>query len=556
MRKPIEQQLRSVLSRREFVVGSGLATTAAGLSAAGLAQAGAHAEAKPAGMSSARAGKDSGARAPFTDLREYLAAMEDYGLLARFTDVDQDAWEATAIMQYLSDRFGLNHEPAVVFENIRINGRWIKGPLVGNHMSHLHQEAIVWGLEPDEVDPNNSYRRGLQHMLKLLEQNDGDYPQILPVAVDRAQAPCKEIVLEGDDIDITAFAFIQGNPGDAGRYINTASTVTFDPEWGQNIGTYRAQIIGPRTIMLNSEPNQTANKTFLRARERGDTKMKIAMILGQDPVTWVVSGSRVPLIPRYPVDEYAYVGGLRGKALEIVKCELSDLTVPAYSEMIIEGELDLVNLKPEGPYHETYGYLGDRNEDRYEFTVQRITHRRDPILLNSFTSIGGGFSRVPMDAYSHRFWTQRYPQIQQIYYHDDTKGVYYASIKKDRPGIGLEIARAVSERSQIAKLMIVVDDDLDVMNRAEMMLALGSRWQPHPASHIYKSAPASFFEPSSADGKTTSKIAIDATMQWPEEGGPAEFPALNRNLWEAAAAPDIMDRILAKWPEQLQRKPW
>jgi len=103
---------------------------------------------------------------------------------------------------------------------------------------------------------------------------------------------------------------------------------------------------------------------------------------------------------------------------------------------------------------------------------------------------------------------------------------------------------------------VVVDDDLDPMSQSDMLVALGSRWQPHPGTHIYESAPASFFEPSSPDGKTTSKIAIDATMQWPEEGGPAGFAALNRNLFAQGAAPDIFAQVLKKWPEQLVRRPW
>lgn len=550
MSKSVDEKVQEALSRREFMLAGGAAAAgAAALAGSGPALASGH-------QPGARRPRGRIPQAPFQDLREYLDAMEKHGLLARFRDVDQDAWEATAIMYRLTDMFGLYGAPVAVFENIRIDGRWVKGPIVGNHMSNLQQEALVWGLEPDWINPGNSYRAALAHMLKLLEDNGGDYPQIKPVTVPRDQAPCKEVVLEGDAIDITSFAFIQGNPGDAGRYINTASTVSADPEWGQNIGTYRAQITGPRTLMLNSEPGQTGNRMFLRARERGEKTAKIALILGQDPVTWVVSGSRVPLIPRYPVDELAYVGGLRGKALEVIKCDLSDLVVPAWCEMVLEGELDLVNLKPEGPYHEAYGYLGDRNDDRYEFTIQRITHRRNPILLNSFTSIGGGFSRAPMDAYSHRFWMARYPQIRQIYYHDDSKGIYYVSIRKDKPGIGLEIARAVSEGSLIAKLVVVVDDDLDPMVQSDMLVALGSRWQPHPATHIYESAKASFFEPSSPDGQTTSKIAIDATMQWPEEGGPAEFAALNRNLFNQAVAPDIFAQVLKKWPDQLVRKPW
>lgn len=541
---------RPKLSRRRLMAATGLTAAAASLALPVAAQASPD---RPTGI---RIPRRSTHAPPFDSIRDYLAMLEEHGLLVRFRDVDQDAWEGTAIMYHLTDTFGLYGAPVAIFENIRINGRWVRGPLVANYQSHLHQEALTWGLEPDLIDPRNSYRIGLRHMVGLLEKNGGDYPQIPPEVVARERAACKEVVLEGDAIDIESFAFIQGNPGDAGRYINTGTTVSADPEWGQNLGTYRCEITGPRSIMLNSEPGQTANRMIKRAMERGDKSMRIAIIIGQDPVTWVVSGSRVPITGRKPVDELAYVGGLRGKALPVVKCDLSDLMVPAWSEMVIEGDVDLTRVGREGPYHEAYGYMGDVNDDRFFFDVLRITHRRNPVLMNSFTSIGGGFCRAPMDAYSDVLWKQRFPQIRQIYYHDDSKGIYYVSIRKDRPGIGLEIAKAISERSLIAKLVVVVDDDLDVMNQAEMLLALGSRWQPGTAAEIYASRPASFFEPSSPDGKTTSKIAIDATMQWPEEGGPKVFPALNRNLHEAAVAPDIVSTILKKWPNQLIRKPY
>jgi 3-polyprenyl-4-hydroxybenzoate decarboxylase len=89
-----------------------------------------------------------------------------------------------------------------------------------------------------------------------------------------------------------------------------------------------------------------------------------------------------------------------------------------------------------------------------------------------------------------------------------------------------------------------------------MLIALGSRWQPFKATQLYERKPASFFEPSSPDGKFTSKAAIDATRQWPEEGGPKEFAGFNRGLFQAAAAPDILARVQAKWPDQLTRKPF
>jgi 4-hydroxy-3-polyprenylbenzoate decarboxylase len=551
MTNPVDDTLlREAMSRRELLVAAGATAGVAALAASPRAEAGID---RPRGIARPRQLRH---QAPFDSLRDYLACMEDCGLLVRFRDVDQDAWEATAIMYHLQDRFGQYELPVVMFENIKQGGRWLKGPLIAANQSHYHQEALVWGLEPDWDTPRNSYRVGLEHMRKLLRENKGDYPQIPPVTVAREQAPCKEVVLEGDAIDLTSFAFIQGNPGDAGRYINTGSTVTFDPEWLQNIGTYRCQLIGPRRYILNSEPNQTANRMIARALERGEKSMPIAMILGQDPVTWMVSGTRVPVTPRKPIDEYAYVSGLRGKPLEIVKCDLSDLTVPAHCEVVLEGTLDLTQPLEEGPYHEAYGYLGDRNTGRFAVTVNRVTHRRNPIVQNSFTSIGGGFVKAPLDGYVDALWRAKFPQIQQLYYHDDSKGLLYVSIRKDRPGLGLEIAKAVSERSLIAKVVIVTDDDLDVMSQSDMLIALGSRWQPFKATQLYERKPASFFEPSSPDGKFTSKAAIDATRQWPEEGGPKEFAGFNRGLFQAAAAPDILARVQAKWPDQLTRKPF
>ena len=184
-------RVKSELNRRHFVTSSALVTA---LTAhAGVTQT---AQAMGAPVNAAR-GKASSAQAPFDSLRDYLKAMEDYGLLARFKDVDQDAYEATAIMYKLQDQFGLYGLPVTFFENIKIDGEWIKGPIAGNVQSHYHQEALIWGLEPDFDNPPNSYRRARAYLTQMLDDNDGDFPQISAVTISRENAPCKEIVLEG-----------------------------------------------------------------------------------------------------------------------------------------------------------------------------------------------------------------------------------------------------------------------------------------------------------------------------------------------------------------------
>ena len=107
------------------------------------------------------------------------------------------------------------------------------------------------------------------------------------------QALCKEVVLRGDAIDLTRFAFIQSNPADVDRYINTGSIFTQDPEMGMNYGTYRCQLRGPRLISVNPETNQTGWKHLMAAKERGEKSARASIVLGQDPYVWIVSSSRV-----------------------------------------------------------------------------------------------------------------------------------------------------------------------------------------------------------------------------------------------------------------------
>ena len=178
-------------------------------------------------------------KAPFASMRDYVSALEARNLLVRIPRVDQDTFEGTALMYRARDLYGMRGAPAFLFEEIRINGRWVKGPLLINESGHGWGESIVYGLDPVDdgpviINPFNSYRQARAHVEQMLDENDGEYATIDPVAIDAAQAPCKEIVLTGDDIDLTKFAFIQGNPVDAGRYINTGCVFTSHPKYGVN----------------------------------------------------------------------------------------------------------------------------------------------------------------------------------------------------------------------------------------------------------------------------------------------------------------------------------
>ena len=493
--------------------------------------------------------------APFESLRDWIAALDARGLLLRFRDVDQDAYEATGIMYALIDEFGRREAPAVVFENLHANGRVYPGPIVANAQGHMDAEALLFGFEPHPRDVRQSYRAVKDLLLAQLERSNGEYVLIEPREVQASEASCKEVRLTGDGIDVTAFPFFRGNPGDGGPYINTASVFTTDPELGVNFGTYRCQVKGPRKVMVNFEEGQTGHRMVMAAKQRGATTLQVALVLGQDPMTWMVSSSRVPnrIGNRKPIDELAIAGGFRGKAIDVVRTEGGDFRVPANAEIVIEGTVDIFNLEPEGPYHEMYGYMGIAKEKNYVMRVDALTHRRTPWVMNSFTGVVSEYCTAAQVAASIYSLRKSFPQVVDYFTPGDSQGLVYLSIRKDAPGQGLTIPQPIANFNPLSRIVIVVDDDIDIMDSAAVRFAIGSRWQPASATEILKDKRAFSLDPGSPDRKTTSKAIIDATRQWPEEGGPPVYQELNRTVLERAA-PGVIERMRARWPKQLSKE--
>ena len=378
----------------------------------------------------------------------------------------------------------------------------------------------------------------------VLEKNNGEYPTIPPVEIDRGTAPCKQVTLAGDDIDVTAFPFLQNNPGDNGRFINTASVFTFDQELGLNIGTYRCQINGPREIIVGTGEGQTGFNMLMAAKARGEQTAKIALVCGQDPMIWLVSGARIPARRgKQPVDELASAGGLRGAPIEVVKCDTNDLRVPAHAEMIIEGIVSLDRFEPNGPYGESPGYIGAVYEKAFHMEVTRVTHRLKPWFLNDFTGVTSALVTMPGTALAVAGLKAFFPAIVDYRWSDS---VTFISVKKTRPGEALEIGKRLARLITVYKIVIMVDEDVDLWNTTDVFRAFATRWQAYPASHIFEDLPINPLEPSSPSPERSSKIVIDATRQWPEEGGPASFPRLSRQVLEEHD-PALFARVNEKW---------
>ena len=543
----------STYSRRDFLSQSA-GLSAAALAAADLKLAEAQSAAPPASAAvpaSAAGHRTATDRAtdwqvgPFEDLREWMAELERRNLVLRVRNIDQDAYEGTALMYRLIDRFGMYFAPALVMENVRIDGRWYKGPIITNHFGHWDTECLSFGLQPVAGDYVATYYKALARVDEFLKKGQGGAFPTAPFAeVARAAAPCKEVVLRGEQIDLTKFAFMQSNPADSGRYVNTGSVFTNDRELGKNFGTYRCEIKGPRLLGINPEEGQGAWQAFMKAKERGESSVKVSIALGQDPVTWVVSSSK---LNRAKADELEVVSAIRGRPLRVVRSETNEHLVPATSEMIIEGEVPLdQGMLPEGPFGEMYGYMGARKAANFWMNVTAVTHRRNPWFVNQYTGVTRGFPTAPLEQIALSSLKRFVPNIKMLHTPVEATGLCFVSIKKQKPGEALEIGKRIAQIVGIAKVIVIVDDDIEVLDRTAVMHTLGSRWQPAPATAIIPESRGMPLDPSLTKRPMTSKVVIDATRQWPQEGGPAEYQALNRTELERLA-PEAFKRIESRW---------
>ncbi len=541
------------ISRRTFLgtsTGISAAAWAAADRALAQAQGSAHAPAAVGAAPGPGPGKPLAWQfGPFDDLRSYVRELERRGLLLKVRDIDQDNYEATALMYRLVDKFGMYDAPCLYMENIRIDGRWYKGPIIANHFGHWDTECLSFGLEPVPGDHFATYYKACARVDEYLQLGKGGaFPEAPFREVARDQAACKQVVLTGDAIDITQFAFIQSNPMDAGRYVNTGSVFTNDKDLGKNFGTYRCQIKGPKMLGVNPEPNQGAWQAFMKAKERGEKSVPVSIVLGQDPITWVVSSSK---LNRAKADELTVVSAIRGRPLDVVKSETNDHLVPANAEIVIEGEVVLDEpLQPEGPFGEMYGYMGKKKAENFWMNIRCITHRRNPWIVNSFTGQTRGFPTAPLEQLAVATMKRFVPAVKFLHSPMEATGFTFVSIKKTKPGQALEVGKRIAEIVGIAKVVVVVDDDLEVLDRVQMMHAMGSRWQPQPATLMIPKARGMPLDPSLTDAPYTSKIVIDATRQLPEEGGPQEYQLLNRTAL-ATLAPKSFEIAGRNWKKHV-----
>jgi 2,5-furandicarboxylate decarboxylase 1 len=454
--------------------------------------------------------------ADYTGLREFLAVLEREGELARVGVPVALEQELGAICV----RSLRNGGPALLFR--RPGGQDV--PILVNLLATRRRYGLALGCAPNEV----------QH-----EWNRRAAQPLPPVLVE--QGPCQEVVLLGDDADVTRFPAPIWNALDGGRYLTLSCHITRDPTTGlRNAAVYRNQVHDRRTLGLLAGPFA---HIMLQRRSAPAEPFPVALAMGNDPR--VVMGACVP-VP-FGTDELAVAGALRGAPIELVRCKTIPLEVPADAEVIIEGEVRPDDTREEGPFGEYTGHYGGPRLPRPTIHITAITHRRDPILHLAYQGAPPHETDV-VTAVGKEAEMLRHislPGVKAVHYTEGGGGVLHVviAVEKMYEGYGKMAGMAVfsTPAGRSVKQVTVVDADVDPFDSLAVEWAVAMRVQPHRDIEILRELPGSSIDPSlpvaeQTRSARTSKIIIDATRY-----NAASFPPVCQPAAEA------MDKVARDW---------
>ncbi len=490
---------------------------------------------------------------PFISMRDFLENLERTGNVLDIEAMNQDRYELTAFLHKLWKERGLE-APVIRIKNLTQGGRTYDMPVVTNLLGNYRHLGLAFGAKLTAHVPLSSYYADLYDCMvaKLARVQAGDLISKQEIA--EADAPCKDRVLMGSAVDLFELPVIQHYPVDAGRYITTGMVILEDPELGVNVATCRIQVQGPRKANVYFNYGSHSMSFCERAKKRGSKTISVAVAIGSDPVSWVFSGARLCSLG---VDELAAAGTVMGQPFQVTKCETSDLRVPAHAEFIIEGTIDLERLEPEGPFMEVFDRLGySPAEGTHVIDVTALTHRADPIYYATWMGCtpreSSVYAGMPFTIASHLAAIRSNPNIVRIYRPAESKWhMVIISIDKKLPGDGMQAALSFLGQvgyGTMVKIAIVVDRDVNPSSWPEVLDALASHWQPIPGSLMMPQMKGWELDHTTRVHGITSKIIIDATRQFPQEGGPERSDPTGVDVMQKLA-PDTIAWIEKTWPD-------
>ncbi len=481
-------------------------------------------------------------------LSEFIQAIDDAGELARISHPVAAKLELCEIADRVMKQPGGGR--ALLFENVTLDdGSRSAYPVAINLFGSMRRMCISLGVDTlDEVGARigellelkvpDGIRGKLSMLPKLLEVAK------FPPRIRKGNAACQEIVLQGADIDLGKLPIITCWPEDGGPYITLPMVISRDPKRGiRNVGMYRVQVLGPTTLAMHWQRHKVGAAHWRDMAAAGKT-MPVCIVVGADPAS--VYSASAPLPPT--VDEFIFAGFLRKNPVLLTKAVTCDLEVPVDSEFVIEGYIDPSDeLVVEGPFGDHTGFYSEA--DLYpKVHVTAITMRKSPVYA---TTIVG---RPPMEDYYLGHATERIflpllkltiPEI--VDYHMPAEGIFhnlvFVSIDKQYPGQAYKVMNAMWGQGlmALAKVLVIVDKEVNVRNVQEAWWVALNNIDPERDTR-FTMGPMDVLDHSSRAFTYGSKMGIDATRKWPEEGFTRNWPKVIE--MDAATKSDI-DQM---WP--------
>ncbi|MEJ6079645.1 4-hydroxy-3-polyprenylbenzoate decarboxylase [Vibrio sp. 1-Bac 57] len=457
----------------------------------------------------------------FDDLRDFLNQLEEKGLLKRISQEIDPNLEMTEI----SDRTLRAGGPALLFEN----PKGYDTPVLTNLFGTTERVALAMGKE--KVSELREVGEWLAYLkepeppkgLKAMWEKLPIFKQVLNMPTKKVSSPaCQEVVMQGDDVDLTKLPIMKCWPGDVAPLITWGLTITRGPyKKRQNLGIYRQQLISKNKIIMRWLSHRGGAIDFREWQEANPGKpFHVSVALGADPATILGAVTPVP----DTLSEYAFAGLLRGSRTKVASCLSNDLDVPATAEMILEGYLMPGEEAPEGPYGDHTGYYNEV-DDFQVMTVTHVTTRKDPIYHSTYTGrppdepaiLGVALNEVFVPIIKKQF-----PEIVDFYL--PPEGCSYrmavVSMKKSYPGHAKRVMLGIwsfLRQFMYTKFIIVCDDDVNVRDWNDVMWAVTTRMDPSRDTTLIDNTPIDYLDFASPVSGLGSKMGLDATNKWPGE---------------------------------------
>jgi len=478
----------------------------------------------------------------YDSLKQFVSFLEERKELVRITEPVKADLEITEI----TDRVTKAGGPALLFENVvQVDGRRSQFPLLIN--AYGTWKRMAWSLGVEDVEdiareidglikttPPSSFLEKLRLLPKLAKI--GSY---LPKVVSRG--PCQDVVMS--EPDLTILPYLKCWPDDGGPYITLPIVITKHPDTNiRNVGTYRMQIFDRKTTGMHWQIHKGGALHFQRSKEL-QRKIPTAVCLGGDPV--LLYSATAPMPDNF--DELLLAGFIRKKPVELVKCKTIDMEVPADCDFVIEGYVDPNEpLVREGPFGDHTGYYS-LADDYPNFHVTAITHRKDPIYPTTIVGpplqedgfLGKATERIFLPLVKMTF-----PEIRDMHFPIETcfHNLAIVSIKKQYPGHAKKIMHSFWGTGQLmfTKCLIVVDEDVNVQDLREVAWRVSNNIDAK-RDIIFAEGPVDALDHAAEQFAYGSKMGIDATKKWREEGFQREWPEVVR------MSPAVKKRIDDIW---------